>query len=146
MDELREEVRLTLEQSRRTLDVSTNTIRSVADIMEETRPLIIAALDRLNANLQTSEAIMADISPRIGPLYDSLTATISDTRQLMAKVLAIADTAQSVLNESAEPISISLGHLQRAAQVLENFANQVSRRPTRLLTGVTPPDTTGGDR
>jgi hypothetical protein len=36
--------------------------------------------------------------------------------------------------------------LQHTGEMLEHFTDQVSRRPTRLLTGVTPPTTTNKDK
>ena len=44
--------------------------------------------------------------------------------------------------------SKTVEHLLHTTVILENFANQVSRRPTRMLTGVQPPvlDTTAIER
>lgn len=148
VDELRNEVRQTLEDSRTTLATSNAAVIDAQSLMDQTRPSIIEALDRLNANLEKSASLIDDVAPRISPMYDSLTAVLGDTRQLLATIRSITDSTQLMLSESGDPLRATLQHMQRTAEVLEHFSEQVSRRPTRLLTGVEPParDTTGGSR
>lgn len=139
VQQMREEVFLTLEESRRMLTASTSTINNAAGLMAETRPAVLEALEHLSASIQASERLLADVQPRIGPLYDSLTATLGDTRRLLQQVQTIADTTETLIADSSTPIRVTLEHLVRATEILEHFADQVSRRPTRMLTGVQPP-------
>lgn len=146
--QMREEVFLTLDESRRLLTASTGAITDATGLMAETRPRVLEAIDRLNANLEESQQLLAEVRPRIGPLYDSLTATLGDTRYLLQQVQTIADTTEALLSDSGVPIRASLDNLLRATEILTHFADQVSRRPTRMFTGVRPParDTSQGNR
>ena len=78
------------------LAVSTDAISDAAGLMAESRPAVLEAIHRLNTNLETSEALLMDIQPRIGPLYDSLTATLGDTRQLLQQLQASLPSARPV--------------------------------------------------
>jgi hypothetical protein len=51
----------------------------------------------------------------------------------------LAADAKTLVAENDITIRDTLKRLQRSAVLLEHFATQVSRRPTRLLTGVRPP-------
>jgi hypothetical protein len=69
-------------------------------------------------------------------------ATIGDTRTLVGAMQTLVDTASSMTNRNAEVLADVLLSFERTAEVLAYFADQVSRRPMRMFTGVTPPDST----
>jgi hypothetical protein len=56
----------------------------------------------------------------------------------------LAADATTLVADNDVTIRDTLKRLRRSAVLLEHFATEVSRRPTRLLTGVRPPspDTT----
>ena len=99
-------------------------------------------LDRLAGTMDRTDHILAQIGPRLGPMADTIMATIGDTRTLVGAMQTLVDTASSMTNRNAEVFAKVLLSFERTAEVLAHFADQVSRRPMRMFTGVTPPDST----
>lgn len=132
----------------RDLLVRTDTaVRQAQATLAANGPLVEQVLRQLGETLTRTQGVLADVGPRIGPLYDSLTAAITDTRTVLAKLDTIATAAQDLTVENRDVVRQIAESLRRSTAVLEHFADQVSRRPTRLLTGVTPPpDTTRSPR
>lgn len=138
-DELRGELQQTLEQTRTLMAQTTAAIEDTRTLMATNGPLLSEVLARLADNLQRSDDLLAEVQPRVGPLNDSVLATLSDTRRTLQRadsVLAIAGTIALENRAYARDIA---ERLLRTAIVLEHFSDQISRRPARLLTGVTPP-------
>jgi len=143
---LQDDIFQTLEVSRTLLvrgaDAATQAQRTAAEaeqMLVSTRPAVLEALDRLNQSLEHSEALLADVRPRVGPLYDSVTVTLGETHRLLSRLTLLADSTEVLFADTRDPIRNTLRHLERTTVILEHFADQVSRRPTRMLTGVEPP-------
>lgn len=134
-DELRETIRETRVLARQT----TRTARAAEHLVSASAPRVEDALSRLSSSLERADRVLADLGPRVAPLADSLSAVLADTRQTLRRVTALAMTADSLAGENRAPIQETIQHLHNSAVLLEHFADQVSRRPTRLLTGVQPP-------
>ena len=58
---------------------------------------------------------------------------------VLAHYDSLAVTALAMSNENRDDIRIAIDQLARSAEILQNFAERVSRRPLRILTGVRPP-------
>ena len=152
--ELKDEVLKTLQESRSMMAQSTRTllrtssvISSTQEALATTTPKIDEALDLLAASLARTDSILADLGPRIGPLQDSLLATLGQARLLMGTLDTLATDASIMLEENRSLVSEALLNLMNTTRVLDNFAIQVTQRPLRLLTGVKPPAAdTGGAR
>ena len=149
--ELKSEVLQTLSQTRALIEQSTSTIAETRGIIESTQavigattPKVEAALELLAASLERTDQILTEISPRVGPLQDSLMATLAQARRILTSFDSLATTAHLVLVENRTVIQEAMTRLLHTTTVLDHFAEQVTRRPLRLLTGVTlpPPDTT----
>ena len=148
---LKSEVLQTLSQTRTLIEQSTSTIAETHDLIESTQNIIGAttpkleeALELLAASLERTDQILAEISPRVGPLQDSLAATLAQARRILTSFDTLATTANQLLVENRSVIQDALTRLAHTTIVLDNFAEQVTRRPLRFLTGVKPPppDTT----
>lgn len=136
---LKDELIETLQQSRRLMDRSGRAVTTTQEMIETTTPLIQHALQQLNAGLEHADQLMGEITPRIGPLHDSLTATLAMSRSILSRIDTLAISTGELLDENQDIIRDAVEHLRRSSLILEHFADQVSRRPTRLLTGVQPP-------
>lgn len=121
-------------------------VRQAQATLATNGPLVEQVLRQLGETLARTQGVLADVGPRIGPLYDSLTAAISDTRAVLATLDTIASAARDLTVENRDVVRDIAESLRRSTTVLEHFADQVSRRPTRLLTGVTPPPDTARSR
>jgi len=117
-------------------------IAQAQGLLAQNGPPLHDALARLTETLDRTEAVLAAVEPRIVPLDDSLTATLADTRALLRHMDTLVTTASAITTENRDVIRETAERLRRSSEVLEHFADQVSRRPTRLLTGVTPPPDT----
>ena len=114
-------------------------VGNAQDLTPDTRVLLQGS-----GSLDRADTVLAVLSPRVGPTADSLAAVLGEARRALRHVDALADTAQSVVGEDRIMLQETLMHLHNSALLLAHFADQVSRRPTRLLMGVKPPplDTT----
>ncbi|MCZ6857432.1 MAG: MlaD family protein [Gemmatimonadetes bacterium] len=148
---LKSEVLQTLAQTQVLIEQSTRTIAETHGIIESTQrligtttPKVEQALELLAASLERTDQILAEISPRVGPLQDSLMATLAQARRILTSFDTLATTAHELLAENRNVIQEALARLAHTTTVLDHFAEQVTRRPLRFLTGVTlpPPDTT----
>ncbi|HKI96340.1 MAG TPA: hypothetical protein VJ992_13710 [Gemmatimonadales bacterium] len=117
-------------------------IAQAQGLLSHNGPQLHEALARLTETLDRTEAVLAAVEPRIVPLDDSLTATLADTRALLRHMDTLVTTASAITTANRDVIRETAERLRRSSEVLEHFADQVSRRPTRLLTGVTPPPDT----
>jgi hypothetical protein len=96
-------------------------------------------LTRLSANLERSDRLLADLQPRVGPLNDSILATLGETRKTLPRADSVLRLAGEIAGENRAYARDIAERLLRTAVVLEHFSDQISRRPARLLTGVRPP-------
>jgi len=141
-EELSDDVSATLEQARLLLAATTGTLDETRLAIADVTPQIRTVLDRLAGTMDRTDHILAQIGPRVGPMADTIMATIVDTRTLVGAMQTLVDTASSMTNRNAEVLADVLLSFERTAEVLAYFADQVSRRPMRMFTGVTPPDST----
>ena len=153
--ELKEEVLQTLVQTRALIDESTRAIAqsqrmiiSTQGVIDSTTPKIDEALVLLATSLERTNELLAEVTPRIGPLQDSLTATLAQARRILGSFDTLATSAHAILNDNRNVVREALDRITSTTRLLNHFAEQVTRRPTRLLTGVKPPppDSSGGAR
>jgi hypothetical protein len=102
-------------------------------------PLVTDVLTRLSANLERSDQLLADVQPRVGPLNDSILATLGETRKALQRADTVLRLVGDIAIENRAYARDIAERLLRTAVVLEHFSDQISRRPARLLTGVRPP-------
>lgn len=136
---LSDELRQTIRETRILVRQTTRTARETEQLVSASTPRVEEVLSQLSASLERADGILADLGPRMAPLADSLAAVLADARRAVRQVVALAQTADSLAGENRVPIQETIQHLHNSAVLLEHFADQVSRRPTRLLTGVQPP-------
>jgi ABC-type transporter Mla subunit MlaD len=141
-EELSDDVAATLVQTRLLVAATTGTLDEARFAIAEITPQISTVLDRLAGTMDRTDDILAEIGPRVGPMADSVMATLGDTRMLVSDMQTLVDTATSMTNRNAAVFADIMQSFERTAEVLAYFADQVSRRPMRMFTGVTPPDST----
>ena len=137
--DLSDELRRTVADTRALVRQATRTAQETEQLVSTSTPKVEEALNQLSTSLERADRLLADVGPRVGPLADSLSAVLADTRRALRYVTTLAQTADSLTSENRVPIQETIQHLHNSAVLLEHFADQVSRRPTRLLTGVQPP-------
>jgi ABC-type transporter Mla subunit MlaD len=137
--DLRGELQSTLQDTRRLLVRTTAAVEDTRRLMADNSPLVQDVLRQLSANLERSDRLLADVGPRIGPMNDSLLGTLSDTRRTLVSADSVLRLVGTIAAENRTYAREIAERLLRTAVVLEHFSDQISRRPARLLTGVTPP-------
>lgn len=137
--DLTEQLQQTIDDTRALVRQTTRAAAQAERLVTATTPRVEEVLDQLSRSLEQTDRMLADLGPRVAPLGDSLMAVLADTRQTLKQVNDLAGTADAMAGENRVAIRETLQHLHNSAVLLEHFADQVSRRPTRLLTGVEPP-------
>jgi ABC-type transporter Mla subunit MlaD len=141
--EVRAELATMLQNTRDLLVQTTQTIETTNEMLTEARPQVGRVLARVDTSLQRTERILALVEPRVGVVTDSVVATLASSHELLVELDSLATLGQTIALENREELSDAIEKLSRAAVILQHFADQISRRPLRFLTGVTPPpDTT----
>jgi ABC-type transporter Mla subunit MlaD len=130
----------TLTETRTLIDQTTQTVRTGRTLLRDMRPQVVQLLDRLNESLGRAQTMLATVEPRVEPVTDSLVATLAGTHALVQRLDSLTSLAHDMATENRTDIRETIDKLARAAVTLEHFADQVSRRPLRMLTGVTPPE------
>jgi len=136
---MREEIPAALDETRRVMGLTAEALVEARELMETTGPRAADALESLSRSLERTEEILASEQIRLGTLHDSVELAIGDTRVVLAHYDSLAVTALAMSNENRDDIRIAIDQLARSAEILQNFAERVSRRPLRILTGVQPP-------
>ncbi|HEX9691005.1 MAG TPA: MlaD family protein [Gemmatimonadales bacterium] len=138
----REDVAATLEETKTLLQETTRLVATTRGAIDVTTPQLMEVMDRLAENLNRTDHILAELSPRVGPIADSISVTVGSTRTLVMELQTLVASTNAMTNENRDAITSIVASFDRTAQILAHFADQVSRRPLRLLTGVKPADTT----
>lgn len=140
---LSRDITMTLQETRELVALSTRTVDETGKLLATTGPRLTETLTRLSENLDRAERTLAAVEPRVGPLADSMVATFADTRRVLLQLDSLTSVAHGMATENRVAINEAIKHLHRSAIILENFADQLSRRPLRMLTGITPPPDSG---
>lgn len=138
--QLNEQLTGVLEDVQRVLQQSDGTLRDARSLLRKTEPAVDSTIRLVQSSLARSDSVLAMLGPRIGPLADSLSFALGDSRRLLSHLDSLTLTAQGIATDNRDVIAEISTSLHRSAQILEHFADQISRRPTRLLTGVRPPE------
>ena len=136
--DLGDELRRTLEDTRALAARAQQTAITAQRLLTSNSPRVQDVLERLSATLDRTERLIAMVEPRLTPIQDSLLATLGDAREVLRRMDRVATTAESVTSENRTAVNEMIQHLHNTTAMLEHFADQVSRRPARLLTGVKP--------
>ena len=136
---MREEIPAALDETRRVMGLTAQALTQARELMAATQPQAEDVLQRLSQSLARTEEMLQEEQARLGPLHDSLDLVLSDTRTVLARYDSLAALALEMSNENREDIRTAIDQLARSAVILQNFAERVSRRPLRILTGVQPP-------
>lgn len=145
-DGLREEIATSLAQTRELIARTSRTVEASNRMLETMGPKVEATLDRLSGTLERTDSVLLSVGPQFTTMADTLLTTLAETRLVLARFDTLAQTAHFIASENRMAVTETLARLQRSAIVFEHFANRVSRRPLRLLTGVEPPQPDSTER
>lgn len=141
---LRDEIPRALEDTRRLMELTAGTLTEAGDLLAATRPRAEAMFDQLSGTLDETQMLVEAQAEQLGSVQDSLILVLNDARQTLQHFDSLASFALAMGEENRETVRLTMEQLLRSAEILEHFAEQMSRRPLRFLTGVTPPPDSGG--
>jgi len=144
-DSLRRQLELVLVDTRTlvknlnaTVQVAQGELKRTAPAVRSTLTELQAALVQLRPTLARADTLMATATGHMGSLHDSISVTLSQTRRMVAHLDSLAATASTIAGENREVVRTTAQNLYVISAKLENFLDQVSRRPLRMITGVRP--------
>jgi ABC-type transporter Mla subunit MlaD len=144
-DSLRQQVALVLTDTRALISNLNSTVilaqgelRRTAPEIRTTMQDIQVALTQLTPTLARADTLMSQAQGQIGSIHDSIAATLSQTRLMVGHLDSLAATASAMAGENRDVVRTTAQNLYVLSAKLEHFLDQVSRRPLRMITGVTP--------
>ena len=143
-DSLRRQVALVLADTRSLISNLSSTVLLAQRELERTSPEVRSTLNQmsgvlaqLSPTLARADTLMGSINGTIGGLQDSISRTLSQTRSLLLHLDSLAITASAIAGENREVVRTTAENLYVISAKLEHLLDQVSRRPLRMITGVT---------
>ena len=128
-DELSQRVQEMVRTATQTLVRVQATLRNVTPDVERTLSGVATTMGRL-------DSLVNSFGQR--GLADSISTAVANTNRLLLRLDSLAREAHSLATENRSDLRATVTNLTEAARQLNNFVDQMSRRPIRALTGVKP--------
>jgi len=128
-DQLSQRVQEMVRTATQTLVRVQSTLRDVTPDIERTLSGVAATMGRLDS--------VVNRFARRG-LADSVSVAVANTNRLLLRLDSLAREAHSLTAENRSDLRATVTNLTEASRQLNNFVDQMSRRPFRALTGVKP--------
>lgn len=128
-DELSQRVQEMVRTATQTLVRVQTTLRDVTPDVERTLTGVASTMGRL-------DSMVNRFSQR--GLADSVSTAVANTNRLLLRLDSLAREAHSLTTENRGDLRTTVANLTEASRQLNNFVDQMSRRPFRALTGVKP--------
>jgi ABC-type transporter Mla subunit MlaD len=144
-DSLRQQIALVLTDTRSLIENLSTTVVLAQQELRQTAPEVRTTMDEIRASLAQlrptlarADTLMATATGRMGGVSDSIATTLAQTRSLIAHLDSLAITASGIAGENRAVVRTTAENLFVISAKLENFLDQVSRRPLRMIYGVKP--------
>jgi len=133
---LSQEVEAVLHESHRTLARMQSTLGQVNETVRGITPDVEATLHNVAGTMERMNGMIARVDRAGFP--DSLSATLATSHRALQRIDSLTGAAQILTAENRRDLREAVTNLTRLSRQLNHFADEVSRRPYRLLTGVKP--------
>lgn len=147
-DSLARQVSLVLTDTRHLLSTVDHTVQDVRGQVNTAAPHLQSALTEVDAGLRHLEptlrhaaSLASTADSGFGPLQDSITRTMGSARLLLMRLDTLTSSTNRMAGENRADIRATVAQMKIVGFQLENFLDQVSRRPLRMITGVHPANT-----
>jgi len=133
-----------LVQAREALRGVQRTLAQTTTTIHDLTPGLSAAVASVSASMARIDSVTAHIPPGIA---DSVTTTLASSNRLLLHLDSLAQDARNLASENRGDLRTTAVNLAELSRQLNHFADAVSRRPYRFLTGVQPlpPESTKAD-
>ena len=115
---------------------ATQTLVRVQSTLSDVTPDV----ERTLGGVATTMARLDSVVSRFGQqgLADSISTAVANTNRLLLRLDTLARDAHALTTENRGDVRAAVANLTEASRQLNNFVDQLSRRPFRALTGVKP--------
>ena len=144
-DSLKGQVSDILRDTRQLLVTLDRTAKSADGEIHQTGPEIRqtladarAVLTQLGPVLANASGLMEETRGRLGTLHDSLSATMTQARDLMQHLDTLTGAATVLATENREKIRETAENIRVVSIKMEYLIDQLSRRPLKVISGVKP--------
>jgi ABC-type transporter Mla subunit MlaD len=133
--QLSKEVQEVLHRTHQSLERVDAILAQANGVLKDIRPSVETTL----ADVSTTMGHVNKLVQRLDPgLADSVSRAIALSTHVLLRVDSLAAQAGQMTTENREDVRIAVANLTQLTRQLNHLAEQVSRRPYRLLTGVKP--------
>lgn len=133
--QLSKEVQEVLHRTHQSLERVDAILAQANGVLKDIRPSVETTL----ADVSTTMGHVNKLVERLDPgLADSVSRAIALSTRVLLRVDSLAAQAGQMTTENREDVRIAVANLTQLTRQLNHLAEQVSRRPYRLLTGVKP--------
>ena len=122
-------------QAREALVGVQHTLAQASSTMHELQPGLLATVTSVSASMARIDSLTRRIPPG---LADSVTTTLASSNRLLLQLDSLTRDVRTVTSENRMDLRATAANLAEVSRQLNHFADAVSRRPYRFLTGVTP--------
>jgi ABC-type transporter Mla subunit MlaD len=139
--QLSKEIEDVLSRTNRSLEHVDAILAQANGVLKDVRPSVESTL----ADVATTMGHVNKLVQRLDPgLADSVSRAIALSTRVLLRVDSLAAQAGQMTSENREDVRVAVANLTQLTRQLNHLADEVSRRPYRLLTGVKPlpPDST----
>jgi len=115
---------------------ATQTLVRVQSTLRDVTPDVERTLSGVAATMSRLDSVVNRFAQR--GLADSVAVAVANTNRLLLRLDSVAREAHSLTAENRSDLRATVTNLTEASRQLNNFVDQMSRRPFRALTGVKP--------
>jgi len=132
---LSQEVEDVLHTAHQTLTRVTGAVAQANAVLADVRPSVESMLRNVDASLTRVNHLVQRLDPG---LADSVSTAITLSNRLLVRLDSLARTAGEMTAENRDSVRTMVVNLTRLTRQMNHLADEVSRRPYRMITGVKP--------
>ena len=132
------DVQALLDRLNRTADLANSHLQQIAPEVRRTLTDAQATLAQVRPTLNQATKLLETADQRMGPIHDSLSATLAAAHSALIRLDTLSLAANSVLVQNQEAIRRTMNNILVLSAKMDHFVDQVSRKPLKMLSGVRP--------
>lgn len=138
--QLSKEVEQVLLRTHKSLEHVDAILAQANGVLRDVRPSVVGTMTDLSATLGRVNKLVQRLDPG---LADSVSGALALSNRVLLRVDSLAAQASQMTAENRADVRTAVANLTQLTRQLNHLAEEVSRRPYRLVTGVKPlvPDT-----
>ncbi|MGH7538526.1 MAG: MlaD family protein [Gemmatimonadales bacterium] len=132
---LSQQVEDLLRASHQTLTRVSATVGQASEVLRSVTPNIQGTLDHVTATMERVSRLAQRLDPG---LADSVSTALALSNRVLLRLDSLAAQASAMTVENRDDVRTAVANLTQLTRQLNHLAEEVSRRPYRLVTGVKP--------